>query len=224
MSDRSLFTAETLKFLRALKQNNSRDWFNDNKTWYETAWKAPAQGFIDAMCFRLQAETDTPHSAKLFRIHRDIRFSKDKTPYNTHLHILFTREGSKAGLFFGLNTDRLVLGAGMMGFDKGQLAAYREAVAGKSGETLHADLAPLIQAGGRMNEPDLARVPKPYEADHPRGDLLRRKSITVWQDYEDPAQAERADLLDTCVGQFARYKPVCNWLNEHIPAAAPRRR
>ena len=99
MPDPILFSPETLKFLRALKKNNTRDWFHENKAWYEAAWKTPANAFIEAMCFRLQAETDTEHSAKLFRIHRDIRFSKDKTPYNSHLHILFRREGSKAGLF-----------------------------------------------------------------------------------------------------------------------------
>lgn len=222
MSDPTLFSPDTLKFLRALKKNNTRDWFNENKAWYEAAWKAPANAFIEAMCFRLQAETDTEHGAKLFRIHRDIRFSKDKTPYNSHLHILFRREGSKAGLFFGLQTDRLVLGAGMMGFDKVQLNAYRDAVAGPAGETFEAEIEALLKQGGRMNAPDLARVPKPFEKEHERGELLRRKALTIWRDFDDPHAVESADILDTCARQFAAYGAFCGWLNQHIPTATSR--
>ena len=222
MPDPILFSPETLKFLRALKKNNTRDWFHENKAWYEAAWKTPANAFIEAMCFRLQAETDTEHSAKLFRIHRDIRFSKDKTPYNSHLHILFRREGSKAGLFFGLQTDRLVLGAGMMGFDKALLTAYRDAVAGPAGETLEAEIEALLKQGGRMNAPDLARVPKPFDKEHERGELLRRKALTIWRDFDDPRAVERADTLETCARQFAVYDAFCGWLNQHIPTATGR--
>ncbi|MEM6554469.1 MAG: DUF2461 domain-containing protein [Pseudomonadota bacterium] len=222
MSDPTIFSPDTLKFLRALKKNNTRDWFHENKAWYEAAWKTPANAFIEAMCFRLQAETDTEHSAKLFRIHRDIRFSKDKTPYNSHLHILFRREGSKAGLFFGLQTDRLVLGAGMMGFDKAQLNAYRDAVAGPAGETLEAEIKALLKQGGRMNAPDLARVPKPFEKEHERSELLRRKALTIWRDFDDPRDVERADILETCAKQFATYNAFCSWLNQHIPTATGR--
>ena len=222
MSDPTLFSPDTLKFLRALKKNNTRDWFHENKAWYEAAWKAPANAFIEAMCFRLQAETDTEHSAKLFRIHRDIRFSKDKTPYNSHLHILFRREGSKAGLFFGLQTGRLVLGAGMMGFNKAQLNAYRDAVAGPAGETLEAEIEALLKQGGRMNAPDLARVPKPFDKEHERGELLRRKALTIWRDFVDPRDVERADTLETCARQFAVYDAFCGWLNQHIPTATGR--
>ena len=219
MPDPALFTPETLKFLRALQQNNSRDWFNENKAWYESAWKRPADTFIQALCFRLQAETDTPHSAKLFRIHRDIRFSKDKTPYNSHLHILIRRDGSRAGLFFGLQTDRLVLGAGMMGFDKAQLSAYRDAVAAASGMALESVLQTLLKDHGRMNPPELARVPKPFDKDHERGELLRRKSLTVWRDFDDPSRVERPDLLDLCSKQFAAYEGLADWLGTHIPPA-----
>lgn len=223
MPEPQIFTSDTLVFLRDLKTNNSRDWFKANKARYDTAWKAPAEAFIKAICFRLQVETDTPHDAKLFRIHRDVRFSKDKTPYNPHLHILIRREGSKAGLFFGLQTDRFVLGSGMMGFDKAQLAAYREAVAGEHGATLARALATLLKAGGRMNAPDLARVPKPHDKAHERGQLLRRKSLTVWRDYDHPAAVENTDLIDLCAAQFATYAPLAEWLNAHIPIAENRR-
>lgn len=222
MTDTQIFSPETLKFLRTLKKNNSRDWFNDNKAWYESAWKTPANAFIEAMCFRLQAQTDTEHSAKLFRIHRDIRFSKDKTPYNSHLHILLRREGSKAGLFFGLQTDRLVLGAGMMGFDKAQLNAYRDAVAGPSGDTLAYALNSLLEQGGRMNEPDLARVPKPFDKTHAHAELLRRKTLTIWQDIADPHAVERSDLVEICMAQFSKYDAVSDWLNQHVPMATGR--
>lgn len=224
MPQTALFSPDTLKFLHALNQNNTRDWFQQNRTWYESAWKQPAEAFISALTFRLQTQSDTLHSAKLFRIHRDVRFSKDKTPYNPHMRILIRREGSRAGLFFGLELDRLVLGSGMMAFDKPQLSAYRGAVAEPAGETLDAVLSAVISNQGRMNPPELARVPKPYDPDHPRGELLRRKSLTVWRDYDDAHRIEAPDLLELCAAQFATYRDLDTWLSAHLPATTQGRK
>ena len=68
-----------------------------------------------------------------------------------------------------------------------------------------------------------ARVPKPHDKDHKRGDLLRRKSLTIWRDYEDPTVVEQSDLIQLCAAQFATYDSVRDWLNTHIPTAAQRR-
>lgn len=105
------FPNETVNFLKALKKNNDRNWFNENKSRYEDAIKRPAEEFSDEMATRLRRLTGFAFKSRIFRIHRDIRFSKDKTPYNTHLHIGFipqTNKPSPPAWFFGLDTlDRV---------------------------------------------------------------------------------------------------------------------
>ncbi len=220
MTDFRGFPADTSKFLKALKANNNRDWFHAHKARYETAVKDPAAAFVEAMTFRLQAETGDVHSAKTFRINRDIRFSKDKTPYNSHLHIMFRREGGRGSLFFGLQTDGLVLGGGMMRFDKAQLAVYRDAVDGPHGDKLDRILTELIKDGGRLNEPPLKRVPKPFEPDHPRGALLRRKGCSIWQDMPDQSSVHDPDFADLCIAQFSKFTALGKWFDRHIPPAS----
>ena len=110
--------------------------------------------------------------------------------------------------------------SGMMGFDKAQLSAYRDAVAAASGMALESVLHTLLKDHGRMNPPDLARVPRPFDKNHERGELLRRKSLTVWHDFDDPSCVERPDLLDLCSKQFATYQGLADWLGTHIPPTA----
>ncbi len=83
----SSFPTGTVLFLKGLRANNRRDWFNENKAAYEQDLEAPARAFCEVMRERLEALTGLSHDAKVYRIHRDLRFSKDKTPYNAHLHI-----------------------------------------------------------------------------------------------------------------------------------------
>ena len=213
------FPPDTVPFLKDLKANNKRDWFQASKPRYEAAYKAPAAAFCAAMTFRLQAETGDVHTAKVFRINRDIRFSKDKTPYNTYLHILFRREGARGGLFFGLQTDGLVLGVGVMGFDKGQLAAYRDAVADRQGEQLAEIIAKLIATGARMDEPALKRVPKGFDPEHPRGDFLKHKSLTIWHDMPESTQVTTPGFADICANHFQTYADLGRWIDRNIPPA-----
>ncbi len=209
------FSKDAVKFLQDLRDNNSRDWFNANKTIYETALKSPAAAFCEIMTGELETLTGIAHDAKVYRIHRDIRFSKDKTPYNSHLHISFVpRSGPEAPphWFFGLQADSLALGTGQFAFAKGALDTYRERVAGGDGEKLAKILAGLERKGVRLSEPDLKRVPAPFEKDHANGELLRRKGLAAWIDFPDPAAATAPDLVNTCMTSFRSIKPLHDWL------------
>ena len=84
MTDFNQLVPDAKDFLSRLAQNNTRDWFSEHKAEYERHIKGPAQLFLDQIAARLQKRLATPIKTKLFRIHRDVRFSKDKTPYNTH--------------------------------------------------------------------------------------------------------------------------------------------
>ena len=209
------FPKEAVKFLSDLKANNTRDWFTANKATYESAIKGPAAEFCEAMSGKLEKLTGTPCKSKVFRIHRDLRFSKDKTPYNAHLHISFTPETGQASppcWFFGLEPTRIVLGAGTFGFDKSALEAFRERVDGPDGKKLAKLLEKLGAQGARIGEPDLKRVPSGYAQDHPRADLLRRKGLSAWLDTEDTKTASSPDFVATCQVKFKTLRPIYDWL------------
>ena len=106
----------TVEFLAALRSHNDRDWFAAHKADYEDHLKYPAEQFAAALASELAAATGKPHDYRIFRIHRDVRFAKDKTPYSAHLHISLSPEGGcrEGGpvWMFGLDPDGLNLGAG----------------------------------------------------------------------------------------------------------------
>lgn len=217
MGDYTSFPKDALAFLTELKANNRKDWFASNKPRYEAAIKLPAQAFTEAVCFRMKAMTDRDWHAKIFRIYRDVRFSKDKTPYNAHLHILFREEGRSTGLFFGLRPNELVLGAGVFKFDDVQLPTYRAAVASPKGAELADLIAGYQSAGLRLNDPPLKRVPKGFPTDHPRADLLKRKGLALWQDRTDPEIMLTSAGLQTCFDSWDQIDALRTWMNTNIP-------
>tara|TARA_R110002124_G_scaffold265401_1_gene432124 strand:- start:658 stop:1317 length:660 start_codon:yes stop_codon:yes gene_type:complete len=205
------FTDRTLVFLKQLKANNNRDWFTKTRKTYEKAYKEPALEFAAAMADQLQSLTGLAHTSKLFRIHRDVRFAKDKTPYNTHLHLSFTPDHAMANppcWFFGLDTERLTLGTGIFAFDAEQLAGFRSTVAGPKGPKILATLKKLTDAGARIGAPELKRVPSGYARDHPQEALLRRKGLAIWSDIGEATAALDENLVATCGAEFRRLKPV----------------
>src|SRR5436190_12324339 len=123
-------------FLDGLAQHNGRAWFAAHKTDYERTFRGPAEAFVACVEPELSRIAGAPVTGRIFRIHRDVRFAKDKRPYNAHLHIAFgagasgaMREEMPRGYFFGLYPDRAVIGAGAFHFSGPSLDAYRAAVA-----------------------------------------------------------------------------------------------
>jgi sugar phosphate isomerase/epimerase len=111
----TFLSRDTIDFLGRLRVNNDRQWFEAHRTDYDAHVKRPGEAFASALAGQLEAATGEPHDCRIFRIHRDVRFSKDKTPYNAHLHISFSpdggcKEGGPAWMF-GLDPDGLTLAA-----------------------------------------------------------------------------------------------------------------
>ena len=131
---------------------------------------------------------------RIFRIHRDVRFTKDKTPYNAHLQFSLSPDGGcRAGgpvWRFGLDPNGLPLGAGILVFSPAQLAQWRECGTGEEGAAIEAPLSKLTNEGARrLSNPELKPVPAPLSAEHPREAQLRRKGLSAWRDLSDPAIA-----------------------------------
>jgi uncharacterized protein (TIGR02453 family) len=164
-------------FLADLSENNSREWFNANRNRYDSEIKRPAERLADALTSWLATKHGRPPRSKLFRQHRDMRFSDDKTPFNTHLHIMWSLPDGRAW-YLGIATDYATAGAGLMQFETDQLDRWRTAMDGPLG----AEAARFLAGPWRVDPPALKRVPAPYPQDHPHRDLLLRKGLVAWAD------------------------------------------
>ena len=184
----------TIGFLKDLKANNNRDWFKANKARYEAEWKQAGAAFSEAVAAELGRRLETTIGHKIYRLNRDLRFSKDKTPYNTHLHISFIpgEDGQTTPVFMiGIEPDKLSIGMGVFAFDKSGLAKWRDAITSPPGTDLIDEIQTLMAKGLRFNEPELKRVPSGYPAEHENAEWLRRKGLHVWYD---------STAVDECFG------------------------
>lgn len=179
---------QTFSYLSDLSANNSRDWFEAHRGDYESCWLHPALDLIAALAPLCAAMTPrllaVPKLNKsLRRIHRDTRFSKDKTPYQPWLHLILSTGAAfnkVPGMHIVLTPRGLGYGAGHYGLQPGALEALRHRICDDGDR---ADLIKALDAaksvGSVLDEPDLARVPKGFAADPAWDHLLRRKSLIV---------------------------------------------
>ncbi|HEY2915671.1 MAG TPA: DUF2461 domain-containing protein [Candidatus Limnocylindrales bacterium] len=188
------FQPEAIQFLVDLAANNERTWFQPRKAEYERLLKVPLEQLCSALDERFRAR-GIPLSAdpgrSPFRIYRDVRFSKDKSPYKTHVSASFpwaeaggampshADEGGNPGGYFHLSPGEAYVGGGMWRPAPGKLAAFRAAVVGDPA-AFHAIVdAPAFRDGfGGISGELLKRVPSGFPADHPEADLLKHKDIT----------------------------------------------
>jgi len=219
------FPEEGLQFLAELGQNNDRDWFNARKQTYTDTIVSPALAFVETLGERLQYisphiqyDTRTNGAGSLMRIYRDTRFSADKSPYKNWIGIRFWEGGGKAsenpGYFFGFDATGGGLHVGMHGFDKAMLAAYRAAVADDElGSELAAALESVSAAGAyEVQGEHYKRVPRGFEADHPRADLLRFNTLYISSPGIPPAELASPGLVDAVMDHCQATAPVQKWL------------
>lgn len=206
MTDRpDCLIPEARDFLAALHADNSRDWFLAHKADYDSRLKAPAEALLAELAPTIARIAGCPVVPKLFRPQRDVRFSKDKTPYTTHLHMMWTLDaGARQNpvFFFGIGLDYITAGAGLMGLDKPVLEDWRKWVDLDS-DRIGGILGGLEAAGYRMRAPELKRVPPPYPQDHPAARLLRMKAVTASREL-----AADARLPDDLEAAFAAAWPL----------------
>jgi uncharacterized protein (TIGR02453 family) len=219
------FPEEGVRFLADLRHNNNKEWFEANKSTYRDQLLSPAQAFVADLGERLKAisegiiyDTRTNGSGSMMRIYRDVRFSKDKTPYKTWLSFIFWEgQGKKTehpGFYFRFSGEAAELAVGMHGFPKDTLAAYREAVADdKLGSELVSALHTIRDAGDyALGGEQYKRVPQGYDADHPRAALLRHKGIFGSPPPLDVALVATPELVDVCFEHFQTMAPLHRWL------------
>ncbi|MBS1822516.1 MAG: DUF2461 domain-containing protein [Acidobacteria bacterium] len=222
-SDAPHYTAETLKFLRGLKRNNDREWFNARKAIYEREVKAPTQVIVAAIneaMLRFAPENVQPPQKATFRIYRDIRFSSDKRPYKTHQGAWWARTGlektSGGGYYFHVADDEVVVAAGVYMPGREQLLAIRRHI-----ETNHAEMRALLKSKkllSLMSEFDgnkLSRPPKGFAPDSPAAGLILNRQWGF--SARLPAEAAtKPTLVKEIVKRFEAAAPLVAFLNQPL--------
>jgi len=182
------FADANAKFFQLLAKHQDRAWFQAHKAEFEAGWQAPMKELLT----EVHAGIDRSYrhcdlgEPKLFRIFRDVRFAKDKTPYKTHVGglIPITRRGNVTevpiALYVHVGQPNSFAAAGQYMMDTRSLERYRTAVADERGKELTKLLAALTKKGFLVRSHDsYKRMPKGYDADHPRAEHLLRKGLTV---------------------------------------------
>ncbi len=168
-------------FFAELTQNNTKDWFNPRKDHYTANIKKPAELFAQILAEDFTQISGIGHTPKLFRIYRDVRFSKDKTPLNAHLHILWSQNSDAPfapAFFVGSDPAGITIGTGVMGLQGAALTRYRAFI-----DNWGDQLDEVVEATGLTpsdwGPAPLKRVPAPYDKDHPHAEHLKRKSLII---------------------------------------------
>lgn len=216
------FPHQGFDFLRHLAANNNKPWFEANRRGYDEGLLGPARLFVVAMGMALSEFAPGIHaeprvSGSIFRIHRDIRFSRDKRPYKTHFDMWFWQGDRHSrdcpGYFLRLTPDAVVVGAGRHAFDKATLEVYRTAAADeRRGAALEQALAAVRTAGAEIGGAHYKRVPRGFAADHPRADLLRYNALHAWIEEPLPSEVHSAEFVDFCSERFWKVSPVQRWI------------
>jgi uncharacterized protein (TIGR02453 family) len=197
--------AEALEFYEGLEADNTKAYWLSHKSTYEEQVLGP----MAALTEELAGEFG---DIKIFRPYRDVRFSKDKTPYKTHI-------GAMVGSgYIQLSAEGLAVGDGMYVMAPDQLDRYRRAVAkDDTGEDLLRVIAAVERQGIGVHGRDvLKKAPRGYPPDHPRIGLLRYKGLIAWKQWPAGAWLGTPKAKDRIAGVLTASRPLSGWLQTHV--------
>lgn len=209
-------------FLEALKVNNDREWFKANEAEYKST-KVRFEAFVEALARRLSEVDDSivPGPAKnyVFRIFKDVRFSKDKSPYKTHFSAFISEGGRKspyAGYYVHLEPGASFLGGGIYAPESSLLRVLREEVVDQYAEFRGLLEQPKFKAlfGGLSGE-RLTNVPRGFSKDHEAAELIKHKHFVVTHPTTNGFWCEE-DVLERTVQVFQAQYPLNAWLNRVV--------
>lgn len=219
------FPEEGLRFLEELADNNDREWFKAHKQVYEDQILKPTQVFVSALGNRLKEisagiryDTQTNGRGSMMRIYRDIRFSKDKRPYEPSIRLVFWEGPGKKfeapGFYLSVDPGGADLYAGLWMFSKPVLAAYRDAVVDDALGSELDDALNAVRALGayEIGGDQYKRVPAGYDAEHQRASLLRYKGLWAKAPSAEPTAALKPGFVDDCFEHCRDMAPIQQWL------------
>ena len=223
------FRPEAIDFLAELAQNNDRAWFQPRKGDYEALLKEPMEAFVEALAERFDAHRlplQADPRTSIFRIYRDTRFAKDKSPYKTHLGASFpwvehlqgpstvSHTEHANGAYFHLQPGNNYAGGGMWQASKPRLDAFRQAMLDDERGVRAAleDQAFLAEFGPVESHESLKRVPPGFPADHPMADMARWKDVVFGRRLSDE-EVYSPELPEILARAYATATPVFRFLS-----------
>lgn len=220
-----MISAATIKFLKDLKKNNNKPWFDAHRKDYENA-KTNFAAFIQSVIDKHGKKDNTINHLKakdcMFRINRDVRFSKDKSPYKTNMGAYINRGGKKSlfgGYYFHCEPGQSFVGGGLWMPMPPELskvrqeidynfAEFKKIVSSKKFKSVYNDVS-------REAEYILTRIPKGYEADNPAAEYLKLKSVVAMTPVSDK-DLTSSQLEKKVLQAFETLQPLLNFLNNSI--------
>jgi len=216
---------EGLAFLEDLEERNTRDFFDANRALFREQVQAPFAALVEAAAARLRRSVPDIGQPKVFRIYRDLRFSKDKTPYKTSMSASVPsrppaedgRPGVDTGFYVNVGPAGLYVASGLYHPGRPELERVRAAIADPdSGPELEAILRRAAAKGLEPYLDPLQRAPRTYPADHPRAGLLKARSLVLNRQHDRAPWLQTAELLDHLVADWKAMIPFNRWL-ERVP-------
>ena len=217
------FTADTLRFLRALKRNNRREWFNAHRDDYEAHVRQPMTVVVERLAHDFRAfapELVASPKVSMYRIYRDTRFSENKTPYKTHIAAVFPPRGlpkhEGAGVYFHVSPDEVWIGGGMYAPQTPQLQAVREHIAANVKQLRSIVESPGFRRRvGALEGERLQRVPRGFPRDHPAAEYLKYRQFLAGADLR-PEIATSPRFYGTLLDVFRQIVPLVRFLNHPL--------
>ncbi len=195
-----------LDFYEDLEDDNTKAFWAAHKHIYDESVRAP----LESLIAELEPEFGP---AKLFRPYRDVRFAKDKTPYKTQQGAWF----GQSSTYVAVSAEGLFVAAGYWQTGSDQVARLRRAVADDvAGPLLERAVAALERARFEINGDRVTRVPNGFPKEHPRGELLRFKSITAHRQFGSPAWLPTRRTKTEVVKAWHAMAPLTSWLHTHV--------
>lgn len=203
--------AAAIDFYAELEENNNREWWLAHKDIYDASIKEP----LSLLLAELEDEFGP---SKIFRPNRDVRFSQDKSPYKTAQGAFAaTKEGT--GFYLQLSAEGLLIGGGCHAHSPAQINRFREAVdAPASGEALQHIVNAVAAAGFAIEGEKLKTVPRGFDKDHPRAELLKHKSLSAGVELGQPEWLSTPEAGKEIAARWEKLRPLVEWMSEH---AAP---
>jgi len=220
------FPEDGLRFLKALKRNNRREWFHTRKDRYDEQVRRPMLAIVEHLAADLRPiapEIVVDPKTAVYRIYRDTRFSPDKTPYKTHIAANFPWRGlpkhEGAGLYFHVSPDEIWIGGGMYAPQTSQLQAVREHIAANCRQLRSiVESAAFRRTIGRLEGEKLQRVPRGFPKDHQAAEFLMYRQFLAGRELP-PAAAATGRFYPALLETFRIVVPLVRFLNQPLAAA-----
>jgi uncharacterized protein (TIGR02453 family) len=216
------FPPDAFRFYAELERDNSRPWFQANRDRYERHVRGPMEALLDLLADGFGDD------GKVYRPHRDVRFSADQRPYKEHCGAVISRRYAAAPVrYVQIDADGLAVAVGYPAMSRDQLRRFRGAVDDVASGRALADAVARVRDGGfEVTGSELVRAPRGMASDHPRVELLRHRALMVRRSWARAAWMQRPAAADVVAEAWRSASEVGDWLQAHVGAATdpPRRR